>query len=88
MGKSESTRETERGGNLVVGGDGTIEPGVEIVQLPNAKIDVVKEDGVVLLQVIEGDKGKSSREIPPKDVDGRAGVLGRAHNMHVSVRPL
>ena len=31
---------------------------------------------------MEGDKGKSSREIPPKDVNGRARVLGRANNMH------
>ena len=34
------------------------------------------------MQIIEGDERESSREIPPKDVNGGAGVLRGANNMH------
>ena len=44
MGKGESTRRTERRGNLVVGSDRAEVPGMEVVQLPNEKIDIVRGD--------------------------------------------
>ena len=37
---------------------------------------------VVLLQITEGDKRESGREIPPKDMNGRAGVLGGMNNVY------
>ena len=64
------------GGDLIVRSDGAEESGMEVIQLPNENIDVVRGNRVVLLQIVEGNERESSREIPPKDVDGRAGVLG------------
>ena len=69
-------------GNLVAGGDGSKVVSVEVVELSNEKINVVRGEGVVLLQVIESDEGKSSRKIPPKDMNGGAGVLRGMDNMH------
>ena len=34
------------------------------------------------MKIIESDEGKSGWEIPPKDMEGRARVLGRTNNMH------
>ena len=34
------------------------------------------------MQIIKSDERKSGREIPPKDMNGRAGVLGRADDVH------
>ena len=34
------------------------------------------------MKIVESDEGKSSWEIPPKNMEGRARVLGRANNMH------
>ena len=34
------------------------------------------------MQVIEGDERKSSREIPPKDMNGGAGVLRGVNDMY------
>ena len=69
-------------GNTVVGGDRPKVVGMEVVELSNEKINVVRREGVVLLQIIESDKGKSSGKIPPKDVNGGAGVLRGANDMH------
>ena len=82
MRESESARGTKGRGNLIVGGDRPKVAGVEVVELSNEKINVIRGEGVVLLQVIKSDEGKSSRKIPPKDVNGRAGVLRGANNMH------
>ena len=82
MRKSESSRRTEKRGDLIVGGDRTEVPVVEVVQLTNKKVNVVRGKSVVLLQVIKGDNGKSSREIPPKDVNGGAGVLRRMNDVY------
>ena len=40
----ESVRRVKGGGDLIIGSDGAKEPGVEIVQLPNEKVDVVRGD--------------------------------------------
>ena len=82
MGKGESARGTERRGDLIVGSDRAKVPGVEVVELPNEKIDVVRGERVVLLEIIKDDERKSGWEIPPKDVDGRARVLRRANYVH------
>ena len=34
------------------------------------------------MQIIESDEGESSREVPPKDMNGRAGVLRGTNDMH------
>ena len=82
MGKSESSRGTERRGDLIVGGDWTEVPSVEVVQLSNKKVNVIRGKSVVLLQIIKGNNGESSREVPPKDVNRRAGVLGRTNDVY------
>ena len=69
-------------GDLVVGGDRPKVAGVEVVELSNEKVDIFRGEGVVLLQVIKSNKGKGSREIPPKDVKRGARVLGGTNNMH------
>ena len=69
-------------GDLVVGSDRPKVAGVEIVQLPNKKVYVVRGEGIVLLQIIKNIEGESSRKIPPKDMNRRAGVLRRTNNMH------
>ena len=53
MRESKSARGTKRRGDLIIGSDWVDIPGVEIIQLPNKKVDVVRGDQVVLLQVIE-----------------------------------
>ena len=55
---------------------------MEVVQLPNKKVNVVRGDQVVFLQVVESCRREGCREIPPKNVNGRAGILRRAHDMH------
>ena len=82
MGEGESSRRVERRGNLVVRGDGTEVLSVEVIQLANEEVNVVRGQSVILLQIIEGNKRESSREIPPKDMNGRAGVLGRMNDMY------
>ena len=82
MRKSEGARRTKGGGNLIVGSDRAEVPGVEVVELPNKEIDVVRGERVVLLEIIEGDKRKSGWEIPPKDMNGGTGVLRRANDVH------
>ena len=82
MGKGEGTRRAEGRGHPIVRGDGSEVLVVEVVQLTNKKVDVVRGECVVLLQIIESDERESSREIPPKNMKGRAGVLGRANDMH------
>ena len=82
MGKNESMRRTKRRGYPIVRGDRSEVSSVEIVQLPNEKVDVVRGEGVVFLQVVESNEGKSGRKIPPKDVNRRARVLGGVNNMH------
>ena len=34
------------------------------------------------MQIVESNEGEGSRKIPPKDVNGRAGVLGRTNNVY------
>ena len=34
------------------------------------------------MKIIESDEGKSGQKIPPKDMNGRTGVLGRTNNVH------
>ena len=34
------------------------------------------------MKIVESDEGKSGWKIPPKNVDRRAGVLGRANDVH------
>ena len=72
----------ERGSDLIVGSDWVEASGMEVVQLPNEEINVVRGNEIVLLQIIESRGRESCREVPPKDMNGRAGVLGGAHNMH------
>ena len=56
MRESEGTRGM-KGGDSVVGGDGAEVPSMEIVQLPNKEIDVVRGECVVLLKIIESNEG-------------------------------
>ena len=82
MRESEGTRRAKGGSDLVVGSDGAEVPRMEIVQLPNEEVDVVRGECVVLLEIVKSDEGKSSWEIPPKDVERRTRVLGRMNDMH------
>ena len=82
MGESERVWGTKRGSNLVIGRNGTKVMDVEIIQLPNKKVDVVWGNRIVLLEVIEGNKRKGSRKIPPEDVNGGARVLGRCYDVN------
>ena len=34
------------------------------------------------MKIVESDEGKSGRKIPPKDMNGRTRVLGRANDVH------
>ena len=52
MRKSESTWRVKGGSDLVVGGDWAEVPCVEVVDLPNEMIDVVRRKRVVLLQIV------------------------------------
>ena len=80
--KSEGTRRAKRRSHPIVRGDGYKVSSVEVVQLPNKKVKVVRGEGIVLLQMVESDEGKGSREIPPKDVKRGARILGRTNDMH------
>ena len=80
--ESEGTRRTKGGSDLIVGGDGTEIPSMEIVQLPNKEIDVVRGECVVLLKIVKSDEGESSQEVPPKNMKRGARVLGRTNDMH------
>ena len=82
MGKSEGTRRAKRGGDSVVGSDGAEVPCMEIVQLPNEEVDVVRGECIVLLEIVKSNEGKSSWEVPPKDVERRTRVVGRTNDMH------
>ena len=87
MRERESARRTKGGGHSIVGSDRSEITGVEIVELANKKVDVVRGELIVLLQIIESDDWESGREIPPEDVNRGAGVLGRANNVyHWSVK--
>ena len=50
--------------------------------MPNKEVDVVRGKSVVLLQIIKSVKREGSRKIPPEDVDGGTGVLGRMNDVH------
>ena len=82
MRKGESARRTKGRGHPIVWGDGSEVSGMEVVQLTNEKIDVVRGKRIVLLQIIESDKGESGRKIPPKNMNRGAGVLRGANDMH------
>ena len=75
-------RRAKRRGHSVVWSDRPKVAGVKIVELANKEVDVVRGELVVLLQVIESDDWKSGWKIPPKNVNRRAGVLGRMNDMH------
>ena len=82
MGKGEGARRAKGRGHPIIRGDRSEVSGVEVVQLANKKVNVVRGEQVVFLQIVESNKGKGSREIPPKNVKRRARVLGRANDMH------
>ena len=82
MRKSESARRAKRGGDSVVGGDRPKVASMEVVELTNKKVNVVRRQGVVLLEIVESDKGESGWEVPPKDMNRRARVLGRTDDVH------
>ena len=82
MREGESARRTKGRGHPIVWGDGSEVSGMEVVQLANEKIDVVRGKRIVLLQIIESDKGESGWKIPPKNMNGGAGVLGGTNDMH------
>ena len=82
MREGESTRRAEGGSHPIVWGDGSEVSGVEVVQLANKKVDVVRGEGIVLLQIVESDERESSGEIPPKNMNGGARVLRGTNNMH------
>ena len=82
MRESKSARRTKGGSHPIVWGDRSEVSGMEIVQLANEKVDVVRRERIVLLQIFVSDEGKSSRKIPPKDMNGRARVLRGANDMH------
>ena len=82
MGKSEGARRAKGRSHPIVWGDGSEVSGVEVVQLANKKVNVVRGERIVLLQIVESDEGKGSRKIPPKDVNGGARVLRGANDMH------
>ena len=67
---------------MIVRGDGPKVASVEVVELSNENVDVVRRERIVLLQIVESDEGESSRKIPPKDMDGGARVLRGANDMH------
>ena len=69
-------------GHPIVWGDGSKVSGVEVVQLANKKIDVVRGERIVLWQIVESDKGESSREISPKNMNGGTGVLRGTDDVH------
>ena len=58
---------------------------MEIVQLPNKEVDIVRGECVVLLKIVKSNKGESSWEVPPKNMKRGARVLGRTNNMHHQV---
>ena len=82
MGKGESTRRTKGGGHPIVWGNGSEVPGMEVVQLANEKVDVVRGERIVLLQIVESDERESSRKVPPKNMNGGARVLRGANDVH------
>ena len=82
MREGESTRRAEGRGDSIVGGDRPKVAIMEIVELTNEKVNVVRGEGIVLVEVVESDEGKSGWKVPPKNMNGRTGVLGRANNMH------
>ena len=59
MGKSESARRTKGRGDSIVRGDGPKIASVEVVELANEKVNVVRGERVVLLKIVESDEGKS-----------------------------
>ena len=75
-------RGTKGRSDLVVGGDRTEVPGVEIIKLPNKEVDIVRGESVVFLKIVESDKRKSSGEVPPENMNRGAGVLGRTNNVY------
>ena len=80
--EGKSTRRAKGRSDLIVGDDGAEVLSMEVVQLPNEKVNVVRGEGIVFLQIIKSDKGESGREIPPEDMNGRARVLGGVNDMH------
>ena len=82
MRESESARRTKGESHPIVWGDGSEVPGMEVVQLANEKVNVVRRERIVLLQIVESDEGESSRKIPPKDMNGGARVLRGANDVH------
>ena len=82
MGEGEGARRAKGRSHPIVWGDGSEVSGVEVVQLANKKVDVVRGERIVLLQIVESDERKGSRKIPPKDVNGGARVLRGANDMH------
>ena len=82
MRESESARRAKGGGDSIVGGDRPEVPRMKVVELANKKINVVRRERIVLLKIIESDEGEGGRKIPPKDMNGRTGVLGGTNNVH------
>ena len=82
MREGESARRAEGRSHPIVWGDGSEVSGVEVIQLANKKVDVVRGEGIVLLQIVESDERESSRKIPPKNMNGGARVLRGTNDMH------
>ena len=82
MREGESARRAKRGGDSVVRGDGPKVASMEVVELTNKKVNVVRREGVVLLKIVESNEGKSVWKVPPKNMNGRTRVLGRANDVH------
>ena len=80
--KGESTRRTKGRGDSIVRGYGPKVASVEVVELTNKKVNVVRREGIVLLKIVESDEGESGWKVPPKNVNGGARVLGRTDDMH------
>ena len=53
MRESESVRRMKGRSHSIVGSDGPKVAGVEVIELSNKKVDVVRGERVVLLQIIE-----------------------------------
>ena len=55
---------------------------MEIVQLPNKEINIVRGECVILLKIVESNEGKSGWKVPPKNMERRARILRGANDMH------
>ena len=50
--------------------------------MTDEEVEVVSRYSVVFLQIIKREERESRRQVPPKDVNRGAVILGRIHNPH------